>query len=329
MNNIGDRIWGVVRLTEDSQEVVDADEEVFLIYSDLQSGVSSYSTEFRGLGQQDSRHDVLTVQLDLCPPTSAPPISLPRTKSSRHSSKRATKVLSPIRKTIEINIAQDVTALRSRGGDTGSVVWKASIDFARLVLEQLHFAVPSASLFDKTALANKEILELGAGTGLLSIALSTWIKNYIVTDIREILPLLEKNISLNYAGSTDATNISIAELDWLSLHAMPTKQRSRVFQFPAVDLVLVVDCIYHPSLTPALVDTIDYLSTPGRTTVMVVVELRDEDAVRVFLELWLGTPGWEIWRIGRSNGLPRPYVIWVGRKVDVGNKQGSAYDGKT
>ncbi|KAK0444880.1 putative methyltransferase-domain-containing protein [Armillaria borealis] len=333
MNDVRERIWGVTRLAEDSQEVVDADEEVFrrlnlfdtvlTLATDLQSGVSSYSTEFRGLGQQDSRHDVLTVQLDLCPPTGAPPISLPRTKSSRHSSKRASKVSKPIGKSIEISIAQDVTALRSRGGDTGSVVWKASIDFARLVLEQLHFAVPTASLFDKTALENMEILELGAGTGLLSIALSTWVKNYTVTDIREILPLLEKNILLNYAGSTDTTNISIAELDWLSLHATPTKQRSRVFQFPAVDLVFVVDCIYHPSLMPALVDTIDYLSTPGRTTVTVVVELRDEEAVRVFLELWLGTPNWEIWRIGRSHGLPRPYVIWVGRKVDGGNKQGS------
>lgn len=285
-------------------------QQVFLIYSDLQSRVSSYLTEFRGLGQQDSRHDVLTVQLDLCPPSGTPPVSLPRTKSSRHSSKRPTKDAKPVGKTIEIRVAQDVTALRSRGGDTGSVVWKASIDFARLVLEQLHFAPPTDSLFDKTTLGNTEILELGAGTGLLSMALSTWVKNYTVTDIREILPLLAKNISLNYADSTDTTNISVAELDWLSLHATPAKQRSRVFQLPAVDLVFVVDCIYHPSLMPALVDTIDYVSTPGRTTVMVVVELRDEDAVRVFLELWLRTPGWEIWRIGRSNGLPRPYVIW-------------------
>ncbi len=29
MNDVGDRIWGVARLAEDSQEVVDADEEVF------------------------------------------------------------------------------------------------------------------------------------------------------------------------------------------------------------------------------------------------------------------------------------------------------------
>ncbi|PBK65861.1 hypothetical protein ARMSODRAFT_377623 [Armillaria solidipes] len=95
MNDVGERIWGVTRLAEDSQVVVDADEEVFLIYSDLQSGVSSYSTEFRGLGQQDSRHDVLTVQLDLCPPTGAPPVSLPRTKSSRHSSKRRYRLAKP------------------------------------------------------------------------------------------------------------------------------------------------------------------------------------------------------------------------------------------
>ncbi len=37
-----------------------------------------------------------------------------------------------------------------------------SIDFARLVLEQLHFAAPTASLFNKTALGNMEILELGS-----------------------------------------------------------------------------------------------------------------------------------------------------------------------
>ncbi|KAK0199258.1 putative methyltransferase-domain-containing protein [Desarmillaria ectypa] len=317
-----DRTWGVVRLPEDSQEVVDADEEVFLIYSDLQGGISPYSKEFRGLGQQDSHHDVLIVQLDLCPPMGAPPVSLPRTKSSRHPLKRATKASRPVGRTIEISVAQDVTALRSRNGDTGSVVWKASIDFARLVLEQLHFAAPTDSLFDKNTLGDMSILELGAGTGLLSIALSSWVQNYTVTDASEILPLLEKNILLNCTGSHRTTNISIAELDWLSLHATPSKQRSRIFQSPAVDLVFVVDCIYHPSLMPALVDTIDYVSTPGRTTVMVVVELRDEDAVRLFLKLWIGTPGWEVWRIGRSNGLPRPYVIWVGCKVDDHNSQG-------
>ncbi|KAK0457832.1 putative methyltransferase-domain-containing protein [Desarmillaria tabescens] len=326
MNDGGNRNCGAVRLPEDSQLVVDADEEVFLIYSDLQGGISPYSGEFRGLGQQDSHHDVLTVQLDLCPPMGAPPVPLPRAKSSRHSSKRPTKLSRPAGRTIEISVAQDVTALRSRNGDTGSVVWKASIDFARLVLEQLHFAAPTDSLFDKTTLRDMAILELGAGTGLLSMALSPWVRNYTVTDTSEILPLLEKNVSLNCAGSPDTTNISIAELDWLSLHATPSKQRSRAFQFPAVDLVFVVDCIYHPSLMPALVDTIDYVSTPGRTTVMVVIELRDEDAVRLFLELWLGRAGWEIYRIGRSNGLPRPYMIWVGRKVDGHNSQEQDYE---
>ncbi|KAG7444431.1 uncharacterized protein BT62DRAFT_899902 [Guyanagaster necrorhizus] len=315
MNDGGNRVYGVVRLSEDSQEVVDADEEVFLIYSDLQSGISPNSNGFRGLGQQDSHHDVLTVQLDLCPPTGAPPVSSSRARSSRHSSKRGTKVSRPVGKTIEISIAQDTTALRSRRGDTGSVVWKASIDFARLVLEQLHFVAPTASLFDKNYLGDTAVLELGAGTGLLSVALCSWVKSYTVTDTSEMLPLLEKNILLNCSGSPGTTNISIAELDWLSLHATPSKRRSRVFDFPAFDLVLVVDCVYHPSLVPALVDTIDCVSTPGRTTVTVVVELRDEDAVRLLLQLWLGTPGWEIRRIGRSIGLPRPYVIWVGRKV--------------
>jgi protein N-lysine methyltransferase METTL21D len=79
--------------------------------------------------------------------------------------------------------------------------------------------------------------------------------------------------------------------------------------------LLVVDCIYHPSLLPALVDTIDYLATIERTVVLVVVELRAEDVVREFLELWLGTGGgdiWEIWHL--QDVMEGPYAVWLGWK---------------
>lgn len=90
-----------------------------------------------------------------------------------------------------------------------------------------------------------------------------------------------------------------------------------------MDLLLVVDCIYHPSLLPPLVTTIDALAVTGRTVVVVVVELRAEDVIREFLELWLqagqsngdGDGGtWEIWHANVDEILDGPYAMWIGRK---------------
>lgn len=105
------------------------------------------------------------------------------------------------------------------------------------------------------------------------------------------------------------------ELDWVILHSTPPRLRIR--HSPAIDLLLIVDCIYHPSLLPALVETLDSLTVPELTTVLVVVELRAEDVIRTFLELWLAKPHWEIWRLGRHGALGKPYVMWSGRKHEA------------
>lgn len=83
-----------------------------------------------------------------------------------------------------------------------------------------------------------------------------------------------------------------------------------------IDILLIVDSIYHPSLLPPLVETIDYLSTPGQTAVIVVSELRSEDVIREFLELWLSIPGWAI-RRHSSAGFCGPYAMWIGWKAST------------
>lgn len=80
-----------------------------------------------------------------------------------------------------------------------------------------------------------------------------------------------------------------------------------------IDLILAVDCIYNPSLLPALVETIDYLTTPGKTAVLIVMELRQEDVVREFLELWIAKGGWEIRRVA-SAFMGARYAVWMGWK---------------
>jgi len=106
-------------------------------------------------------------------------------------------------------------------------------------------------------------------------------------------------------------------LDWTALHNASPSTRRAAFSYLAVDLLLVVDCIYHPSLLPSLLSAIDYLTTPGKTAVLVVVELRAEDVVRAFLEGWLNLLSdgeWQIWTIGGY--LDGPYAVWFGWKKE-------------
>lgn len=83
----------------------------------------------------------------------------------------------------------------------------------------------------------------------------------------------------------------------------------------AWDVVFAIDCIYNPSLLPALVDTIDTVSTAGQTWVFVVAELRQEDVLREFLDLWLKRATSGRWEITRVEGLLNVhFVVWAGRK---------------
>lgn len=148
-----------------------------------------------------------------------------------------------------------------------------------------------------------------AGTGLLSIALSSQTARYRATDIGPLIPLIRKNVSMNAALTS---KVSVEELDWFALPA-----RKTLTSEPPVDLILAVDCIYHPSLVPALVEAIELYTTPGHTAVLVVCELRAEDVLQTFLETWLSKgKDWQIWRVGRHGTLGRPFVIWMGWKSE-------------
>ena len=109
-------------------------QQVFLLYTRLSSGKSADGTSrFRGLGHIDSHEDTLTVTLKLGQPktesrqedeslASSPPPA--RNKSRRHAKSKG-KMAKLDDETFDVEIVQDKTALRSRKGDTGSVLWRA------------------------------------------------------------------------------------------------------------------------------------------------------------------------------------------------------------
>jgi len=190
----------------------------------------------------------------------------------------------------------------------------SSVDFGQLILQQTHTRSAGA-LLNPDILKDQHVLELGAGTGLLSIVFAPLVRRYTVTDIKELVPLLRKNVAANFDDwpncPAPGCNVLVEELDWLVLHSTTEAYRPQIVDFDPVDLLLIVDCIYHPSLLPALVEAIHYLAIPDRTAVLVVVELRAVDVIREFLQLWIERPGWDVWRVG-GDLLDRPYAMWLG-----------------
>jgi len=187
--------------------------------------------------------------------------------------------------------------LRSRSGDTGSVLWKASVEFLSLVLQQRHFPERHRGLFDYAKLSQAHVLELGAGTGLLALALSPLVRKYTATDIPVLVPLLRKNLL--------STTVTVTALDW----TLPALRQVDVRGADALDVLLVVDCIYHPALVRPLLTTLTALATPQHTAAVVVAELRAEDVLREFLQGWIAL-GWRVWSVGEDL-LGARWGMWV------------------
>jgi protein N-lysine methyltransferase METTL21D len=144
-----------------------------------------------------------------------------------------------------------------------------------------------------------------AGTGLLALALSPLVRKYTATDIPSLLPLLRKNVlSAPSTASTSTTSVTVTALDW----TLPA-QRQLDVRADTPDILLVVDCIYHPTLVRPLLTTMTALTAPGHTLALVVAELRAEDALRNFLEGWIGL-GWHVWSVAESLLGPR-WGMWV------------------
>jgi len=123
--------------------------------------------------------------------------------------------------------------------------WGSSILLAeRICLQPFLFSLTASTNTDGRPL---RILELGAGTGMLSIAAAKILNSsnpptpseIIATDYHpEVLDNLAKNVATNFPKDP-TTAITIKRLDWEVPHY--TKPLDRPF-----DVILAADVIYHP-----------------------------------------------------------------------------------
>ncbi|KAH8111058.1 hypothetical protein DFH11DRAFT_1546983 [Phellopilus nigrolimitatus] len=353
----------LIRLPANSVRVDDPDEEIFLLYTHLSSKDAQDGTQkFTGLGSVDSKHDTLAVRFELPPSTQQAAVAGASSSSSPYLKRQSRKLHSKPSiegRILEIELQQDKTALRTKKGDTGSVLWRVSVVLGQALLREL-CSNSATALFNRERLKECDVLELGAGTGLLSLILSPWVRHYTATDLDYLVPLIRKNVTANLPSvqsalapaeahrpssirrsstsssrraskpAATASAVSVEPLDWLQVHATPPHARAALFR-PAhgadpPDIVLAADCVYNPTLVPAFLAALERFAAPGRTRVLVAVELRAVDVVREFLERWIGLGGWEIWRVGgegREEGegdgegswLGASFAVWVGWKV--------------
>ncbi|EIW79055.1 hypothetical protein CONPUDRAFT_59850, partial [Coniophora puteana RWD-64-598 SS2] len=319
---------------------------IFLLYTTLRGAPIELvgPDGFRGLGHIDSRQDTLTIDITLRRPLAEDALTEKQSSKGQPQSGKKGRRLEEEEIVKTFTLAQDKTALRSRSGDTGSVLWRASVELARVILQQNAFlSTNSLPLFNGATLANTHVLELGCvptGTGLLGAALSPLVRTYTLTDVSALLPLLRKNVALNLASTTSdpdsasrssLNNVVVEPLDWELANHPTTKpsaqrinhhntshssdeQHLHVDADPKYTLVLAIDCIYHPSLLPALVDTLCAATPPGAWA-LVLAELRAEDVLREFLARWLDgeCDGWKIWALRGVVGVH--YALWVGLRT--------------
>lgn len=171
-----------------------------------------------------------------------------------------------------------ITLLEARnlvaaGGTTGLRTWEAC----------LHLAACLCSSGCGVSIANKSVLELGTGTGLLSILCAKFLGATHVTasdGADTVVSDLSTNFYLN--DLQDDERIDAKELWWG--HPLMGGEQPEWNGGRPVDVVLGADVTYDAKSIPALVATIvDVLGLWPHAEIIIAATIRNEDTFDVFL----------------------------------------------
>ncbi|KAJ5675614.1 hypothetical protein N7462_008511 [Penicillium macrosclerotiorum] len=183
----------------------------------------------------------------------------------------------------DLNITGNVRPLKiweETGNSIARHIWDAalaSIIFLEKVITGTEKSMPALSQLMGPRSAPLQVVELGAGCGIVGIALATMLSSceVLLTDLPEVEDIVTRNIQ--EATPKASASIRYQTLDWDN---PPPKLCNR-----PIDLILVSDCTYNADSLPTLVSVLDRLvRTSPDALVLVALKRRHESEV-VFFDL--------------------------------------------
>lgn len=179
---------------------------------------------------------------------------------------------------LKLTILQQPAAIHGQKMGVGACLWDGALLLAAYLISQPQYKYVGA-----------RCIELGAGVGLVGMALAKLGARVTITDIEKVMPLCEANIKANkLPDRATAGGGGWAEGEELEWGKPGWMQRVKALADPPPDIVLAADCCYidnegvSPS-TPAFVETCAGLCGPA-TQVLVAFERRAPEVRTCFIE---------------------------------------------
>ena len=139
------------------------------------------------------------------------------------------------------------------------------------------------------------VLELGAGCGIVGIALAQLVKCHMVlTDLDDAQDILQRNIDA--ARPAAGSSLRRQVLDWGTTFERTTETK--------YDFVLVSDCIYNPDSSIHLVETLRQLVDHSANALILVGYKRRHENDAIFFKRMADT-GFEV---VESHEIPLPHI---------------------
>lgn len=165
------------------------------------------------------------------------------------------------------------------GTTLGSHVYDCSIILIRYLQLSLRSSCLDAGRSNRPY---RTMIDLGAGTGIVSVWMSRWCNEVIATDKSYQLPLIQTNADINHT-----TNVRVLPLDWEDQAAVGSLSGELGDQ---IDLIIAADVLYDKDAAKLLLKTINTLISSSRNIgieVLIAQKIRKGNASVAASELQL------------------------------------------
>eukprot|EP00164_Ancoracysta_twista_P009102 GFYU01013374.1.p1 GENE.GFYU01013374.1~~GFYU01013374.1.p1 ORF type:complete len:303 (-),score=67.69 GFYU01013374.1:149-949(-) len=167
---------------------------------------------------------------------------------------------------------------------TGTILWTATIQMAKYMEHHHH---PNGA----NSLADKNVMELGCGTGFLGIVTAAQGAQCVLTDLPDVIGLTKENVSNNSnvittpPGDTIILPYTWGETDVNTFKQQLSDERKSkgLGEVGEFDLVIACEVIYTKELVQPLLDTLLAVTGPS-TRVLYAADTRGREGVKLFFE---------------------------------------------